>query len=107
MAGLCNFVKHITLSVIPQMHNDRLLPNSRLEMLNFDIYTGIRIWARPRFLPNLGRIFCSALVNCFWHVYTNPRCGEVYTMGGIRYSHCSMTEAVRCCEEICGKKMRV
>lgn len=34
-----------------------------------------------------------------------PRCGEVYNMGGSRFSNCSMQEAVTMCEEIVGTKM--
>ncbi len=46
------------------------------------------------------------LVNGFFHFYQNPRCGEVYNMGGSRFSHCSMTEAIRLCERISGHKMK-
>jgi CDP-paratose 2-epimerase len=45
------------------------------------------------------------LVNAFYHFYQNPRCGEVYNMGGARYSNCSMLEAIHRCEEISGNKM--
>jgi len=45
------------------------------------------------------------LVNMFWHFYQNPRQGEVYNVGGGRYSNCSMKEAIIICEEITGKKM--
>ncbi|MCK4912777.1 MAG: NAD-dependent epimerase/dehydratase family protein [Candidatus Omnitrophica bacterium] len=34
------------------------------------------------------------LVNAFWHFYSNPRCGEVYNIGGSRYSNVSMKEAI-------------
>jgi CDP-paratose 2-epimerase len=47
------------------------------------------------------------LVNAFWHVYQNPKIGEVYNMGGSRHSHCSMLEAIAFCEDITGKKMNV
>jgi CDP-paratose 2-epimerase len=43
------------------------------------------------------------LVNAFWHFYRNPRCGEVYNMGGSRHSNCSMLEAISLIEEISGK----
>jgi CDP-paratose 2-epimerase len=46
------------------------------------------------------------LVNAFYHFYKNPRCGEVYNMGGSRFSNCSMLEAIALCEEIAGKKLR-
>lgn len=45
------------------------------------------------------------LVNAFWNFYQNPRMGEVYNMGGSRYSNCSMLEAIAMCEKITGKKM--
>src|SRR3989339_1927967 len=45
------------------------------------------------------------LVNAFYHFYQNPRCGEVYNIGGSRFSNCSMLEAINLCEEICGKKL--
>ena len=45
------------------------------------------------------------LVNAFYHFYQNPRCGEVYNMGGSRSSNCSMLEAIDLCEEISGKKI--
>jgi len=44
------------------------------------------------------------LVNAFYHVYQNPRCGEVYNMGGSRHSNVSMTEAINKIEDILGKK---
>jgi CDP-paratose 2-epimerase len=45
------------------------------------------------------------LVNAFHHFYQNPRVGEVYNIGGGRFSNCSMLEAVRLCEEIAGKRL--
>lgn len=45
------------------------------------------------------------LVSAFWAFYQSPRCAEVYNMGGSRYSHCSMIEAIRLCEEIGGRKL--
>ena len=41
----------------------------------------------------------------FDHFYQNPRCGEVYNIGGSRHSNCSMLEAITICEEIVGKKL--
>lgn len=46
------------------------------------------------------------LVNAFYHFYQNPRSGEVYNMGGSRYSNCSMLEAIAVCEELAGKKLQ-
>lgn len=45
------------------------------------------------------------LVNAFYHFYQNPRIGEVYNIGGSRFSNCSMLEAVQLCEEIAGKRL--
>jgi len=47
------------------------------------------------------------LVNMFWHFYLNPRKGEVYNVGGGRYSNCSMQEAIKLSEEISGNKMEL
>jgi len=46
------------------------------------------------------------LVNAFWHFFQNPRCGEVYNIGGSRHSNCSMLEAIAICEQLTGKQMR-
>ena len=35
----------------------------------------------------------------------NPRCGEVYNLGGSRHSHCSMLEAISICEELAEKTL--
>ena len=45
------------------------------------------------------------LVNALYHFYRDPRVGEVYNIGGSRFSNCSMLEAVRLCEEIAGRKL--
>ena len=45
------------------------------------------------------------LVNAFYHFYNNPRCGEVYNMGGGRFSNCSVLEAVNMCQEISNRKL--
>ncbi len=50
-------------------------------------------------------IHSADLVSCFEEVIANPRIGEVYNIGGGRYSNCSMQEAIAMCEEITGKKM--
>ena len=46
------------------------------------------------------------LVNAFYHFYQNPRCGEVYNIGGSRHSNCSMLEAIAIAESIIGKKLQ-
>ncbi len=45
------------------------------------------------------------LIQAFDHFYRNPRCGEVYNIGGGRFSNCSMLEAIRICEEITGSRL--
>ncbi len=45
------------------------------------------------------------LIQAFDHVFKNPRCGEVYNMGGGRFSHCSMLEAIDICQRITGRKL--
>ena len=46
------------------------------------------------------------LVNAFYHFYQQPREGEVYNIGGGRFSNCSMLEAIDQCEAIVGKKLQ-
>ena len=46
------------------------------------------------------------LVNCFWEFYKKPRYGEVYNMGGGRYSNCSIVEALNLVESICNIKIK-
>jgi CDP-paratose 2-epimerase len=45
------------------------------------------------------------LVSAFWEFFLKPAKGEVYNMGGSRHSHCSVLEAIRATEEICGRKL--
>jgi CDP-paratose 2-epimerase len=45
------------------------------------------------------------LVAAFDEFYRNPRCGEVYNMGGSRHCNCSILEAITLCEQIAGKKL--
>ena len=47
------------------------------------------------------------LVNAFYHVYLKPRSGEVYNMGGSRYSNISMLEAITAIEKILSKKANI
>jgi len=46
------------------------------------------------------------LVNAFYHFYEKPRVAEVYNIGGGRFSHCSLLEAIELCEAISGKKLK-
>lgn len=46
------------------------------------------------------------LVNAFWHFFQQPKeGGAVYNMGGSRHSNCSMLEAIRMTEELCGRQL--
>lgn len=45
------------------------------------------------------------LVRAFDHFFRNPRSGEVYNIGGSRFSNCSMLEAILMCEELTGRPM--
>ena len=45
------------------------------------------------------------LVEAFAQFIEAPRAGEVYNIGGARYSNCSMLEAIAQCEEISGRKL--
>ena len=38
-------------------------------------------------------------------VFREPRIGEVYNIGGSRYSNCSMLEAINICQEITGREL--
>lgn len=46
------------------------------------------------------------LIQAFDHFYRSPRIGEVYNIGGSRYSHCSMAEAISICESIAGRPLQ-
>ena len=39
------------------------------------------------------------LIKCFWEFYKNPRKGEVYNIGGGRFSNCSIIEAIEYIEK--------
>ena len=47
------------------------------------------------------------LVNAFYHFYKKPGKGEVYNMGGSRYSNTSMLEAIKKAERMLNKKAKV
>ena len=46
------------------------------------------------------------LVNCFWEFYKKPKNGEVYNMGGGRYSNCSVLEALDIVEKLKNIKIK-
>ena len=46
------------------------------------------------------------LVNCFWEFYKKPKSGEVYNIGGGRFSNCSIIEALEEVENITKIKIK-
>lgn len=50
-------------------------------------------------------IHSADLISAFYEFFKAPRSGEVYNIGGGRFSNCSMLEAIRMCEEITEKKL--
>jgi CDP-paratose 2-epimerase len=48
-------------------------------------------------------IHSADLIRAFGEFFKLPRRGEIYNMGGGRYSNCSMIEAIKLCESITGK----
>tara|TARA_B100001971_G_C18248902_1_gene576553 strand:+ start:1011 stop:2063 length:1053 start_codon:yes stop_codon:yes gene_type:complete len=46
------------------------------------------------------------LVNCFWEFYKKPKYGEVYNIGGGRFSNCSIIEALELLESISKIKIK-
>ncbi|HHH50272.1 MAG TPA: NAD-dependent epimerase/dehydratase family protein, partial [Saprospiraceae bacterium] len=45
-------------------------------------------------------IHSSDLINAFWQFYQNPRIGEVYNIGGSRFSNISVLEAIQKIDEL-------
>ena len=45
------------------------------------------------------------LIRAFDMFFAAPKAGEVYNIGGSRYSNCSMLEAIELCEQITGRKL--
>lgn len=45
------------------------------------------------------------LIQAFDHFFQAPRSAEVYNIGGSRFSHCSMLEAIELCQEIAGRPL--
>jgi len=52
-------------------------------------------------------IHAHDLINAFDHFYHQPRQGEVYNIGGSRFSNISLIEAVKKIETILGKKAKI
>ena len=51
-------------------------------------------------------IHSNDLVNAFWHFFQDPKCGEVYNIGGSRHSNISILEAINLIEDISGYKVK-
>lgn len=51
-------------------------------------------------------IHSADLIRAFYEFFKAPRIGEVYNIGGGRYSNCSMLEAIALCQKIAGKKLQ-
>ncbi len=45
------------------------------------------------------------LVNAFYHYFEQPRPGEVYNIGGSRFSNCSVLEAIQIIKELAGYRL--
>jgi CDP-paratose 2-epimerase len=69
------------------------------------------VYGRPYTVHGYGgkqvrdNIHSYDLVNAFWHFYQNPRPAEAYNIGGSRVNNCSVLEAIRLIEDICGLKL--
>ena len=50
-------------------------------------------------------IHSSDLINCFWEFFKKPKKGEIYNVGGGRFSNCSIIEALNSLEEMCKIKI--
>lgn len=46
------------------------------------------------------------VARCVYHVMKNPKCGEVYNLGGGAKNSCSLLEAIQKIESLTGKKMQ-
>ncbi|MBF0385937.1 MAG: NAD-dependent epimerase/dehydratase family protein [Candidatus Omnitrophica bacterium] len=51
-------------------------------------------------------IHSADLAAAFYEFYKAPKKGEVYNIGGGRQNSCSILQAIRACERICGNKMK-
>ena len=50
-------------------------------------------------------IHSADLVRCFWEFYKKPKKGELYNVGGGRFSNCSILEAIEILEKIANIKI--
>ena len=51
-------------------------------------------------------IHSNDLVQCFWEFYKKPRKGEIYNVGGCRFSNCSIIEALNYIEKKANIKIK-
>lgn len=51
-------------------------------------------------------IHSADLIKAFYEFFKTPRIGEVYNIGGGRYSHCSICEAIQFCQEIAQRELQ-
>lgn len=51
-------------------------------------------------------IHSADVVSAMWTVFESPRCAAVYNLGGTRFSHCSMLEAIGMCQELAGRELQ-
>jgi CDP-paratose 2-epimerase len=51
-------------------------------------------------------IHSADLIAAFREFFLQPRAGEVYNIGGGRFSNCSVLEAIGSCEELSGREMK-
>ncbi len=51
-------------------------------------------------------IHSADVVSAMWTVFEAPRSGAVYNLGGTRFSHCSMLEAIGLCQELSGRELQ-
>ena len=48
----------------------------------------------------------SDLIQCFWNYFKKPKTGEVYNIGGGRYSNCSVLEALKIVQDLTGLEIK-
>ena len=48
----------------------------------------------------------SDLINCFWEFFKKPKKGEIYNIGGGRFSNCSILEALKMTEKYSNIKIK-
>jgi len=47
------------------------------------------------------------LARCFWEFFKKPRFGEIYNIGGGRFSNCSVLEAINLCSKSIGQEIKI